>query len=221
MTQGHNGVSGEQLRELIERVERLNEVKKHAQEDVSEVFSEAKRNGFNPVIMRNIIKRRAAKPHELEEHDSLMDVYQSALGMLLDAPLFRAVGLMGVDTSARESVVDALKQLCPEKGEIIVKIGSKPVRIFRDEEGGVQAQDYVEPKRASPASLGAGRPTSPSEKPPVPDVSEEEAAALGAEYYTENKAIITNPFPAGDSRRALFDKGWRDASGGDGMGGDE
>lgn len=56
------------------------------------------------------------------------------------------------------------------------------------------------------------------EPEPVPDVDEGGAKQLGRDYANANRAVIDNPFPYGDARRARFDEGWREASGGDGMG---
>ena len=216
---GKNTLAGDQLRGFIERVESLEAEAKVISDGKKQVFAEAKSNGFNTVIMKNMIKRRKMKPHDLEEHDNLMDLYGHALGMLPEPPLFRAVGQMAVDTKARESVIDALKQLVPQSGEIIVKIGSNPVRMTRDKDGNAVVTDYSEPKAASAYTGGDSDASWP--KPDVPDVKKKDAKAYGAQFYYENKPVISNPFPADDPRRALFDQGWREASGNDGMGDDD
>jgi uncharacterized protein (UPF0335 family) len=80
---GHNigGISGQNLRQYIERIERLEEDKKVIAEDIKEVFAEAKGNGFDVKIMRKIISIRKVEPTELEEQETLLDLYKSALGM--------------------------------------------------------------------------------------------------------------------------------------------
>ncbi|MHA1540182.1 MAG: DUF2312 domain-containing protein [Alphaproteobacteria bacterium] len=75
-------VSSDQLRSFIERVERLEEEKGAIQEDVKEVFAEAKANGFDVKTMRQIIKLRQMDQEEIEEQEAMLDTYRRALGML-------------------------------------------------------------------------------------------------------------------------------------------
>ena len=77
-----NGVSGEYLRSYIERIERLEEEKKALADDIRDVFAEAKGNGFDTAIMREILKLRKKDASELEEAEYLLDVYKRAIGML-------------------------------------------------------------------------------------------------------------------------------------------
>ena len=75
------GIAGEQLKSLIERIERLEDEKRALSEDIKEVYAEAKGTGFDPKIMRQIIKIRKMDKEELDEEESLLDVYKCALGM--------------------------------------------------------------------------------------------------------------------------------------------
>ncbi|HKM69954.1 MAG TPA: DUF2312 domain-containing protein [Stellaceae bacterium] len=75
------GVAGEQLKSFIERIERLEEEKSALSGDIKEVYAEARGNGFEPKIMRQIIKIRKMDKQELDEEESLLDVYKRALGM--------------------------------------------------------------------------------------------------------------------------------------------
>ena len=75
-------LSAEHLKQFIERIERLNEDKKAVLEDIREVFAEAKGTGFDPIVMREIIKIRAKNKADQEETEYLLDVYKRALGML-------------------------------------------------------------------------------------------------------------------------------------------
>ena len=75
------GVAGEQLRSFIERIERLEEEKSALSGDIKEVYAEAKGNGFEPRIMRQIIKIRKMDKEALDEEESLLDLYKRALGM--------------------------------------------------------------------------------------------------------------------------------------------
>ena len=74
-------VAADELRLLIERIERLEEDKKAVSEDLSNVYSEAKSRGFDPKIMRQIIKLRAMESHQRQEWEAVLDTYMSALGM--------------------------------------------------------------------------------------------------------------------------------------------
>ena len=81
------GVAGEQLKSFIERIERLEEEKNALSGDIKEVYAEAKGNGFEPKIMRQIIKIRKMDKDALDEQESLLDLYKRALGMAPDAEL--------------------------------------------------------------------------------------------------------------------------------------
>jgi uncharacterized protein (UPF0335 family) len=78
----HGGISGQVLRQFIERIERLEEEKKALAEDIKEVFAEAKSNGFDVKIMRKVISLRKIEPAELDEQETLIDLYKQALGMI-------------------------------------------------------------------------------------------------------------------------------------------
>jgi uncharacterized protein (UPF0335 family) len=76
------GISGAQLKSFIERLE---EEKRALGENVKEVYAEAKGTGFEPKIMRQILKIRKMDKDEHDEQESLLDIYKRALGMLPDA----------------------------------------------------------------------------------------------------------------------------------------
>jgi uncharacterized protein (UPF0335 family) len=77
---GHNSTD-DRLRLLIERIERLNEEKQAIANDIKDVFLEAKAVGYDPKIMREVIKLRAMKPDDLAERDMLLETYRNALGL--------------------------------------------------------------------------------------------------------------------------------------------
>lgn len=79
------GIAGDQLKSFVERIERLIEERKTLQADIKEVYAELKGTGFDPKIVRKIIAERARDKDDLDEEQSLLDVYRRALGML---PLF-------------------------------------------------------------------------------------------------------------------------------------
>jgi uncharacterized protein (UPF0335 family) len=80
------GIAGERLRSFIERIERLEEEKRTLAADIKEVYAEAKGNGFDAKIMRQLIRLRRMDQDDLDEQESLLDVYKRALGMLPEAP---------------------------------------------------------------------------------------------------------------------------------------
>jgi len=71
----------DQLRSLVERVERLEEEKTALAGDIREVYAEAKGHGFDTKIMRKVVALRKMDNSEREEQDTLLDLYMSALGM--------------------------------------------------------------------------------------------------------------------------------------------
>ncbi len=74
-------VSAEQLRLFIERVERLEEERKGISEDVKDVYSEAKGQGYDTKTMRAIVKLRKMDRDARMEQDALLDTYKAALGL--------------------------------------------------------------------------------------------------------------------------------------------
>ena len=75
------GAGTEQLSQFIERIERLEEEKRALMADIKDVYSEAKAIGFEPKIMRQIVRMRAMDRDLLSEQDALLDTYRDALGL--------------------------------------------------------------------------------------------------------------------------------------------
>jgi len=71
----------DRLRLLIERIERLEEEKKGIADDIKDVYSEAKAVGYDPKILRTVIRLRRMRADERAEQDALIDTYMAALGM--------------------------------------------------------------------------------------------------------------------------------------------
>lgn len=87
-TVGHNsetanvgGIAGDQLRSYVERVENLEEEKAALAADIRDVFAEAKANGFDVKIMRQVLKLRKMDKDDRDEVQTLLDLYLRALGM--------------------------------------------------------------------------------------------------------------------------------------------
>ncbi|QHI95738.1 DUF2312 domain-containing protein [Aristophania vespae] len=75
------GIAADRLRSIIERVERLEEERKALGGDIRDIFSEAKSAGFDVKVIKQIIKLRKQEPAEVEEQETLLDIYRRALGM--------------------------------------------------------------------------------------------------------------------------------------------
>ena len=76
-----DNVSAEQLRLFIERVERLEEEKKSFQDDIKDVYAEAKSTGFDTKTMKAIVRLRKMEKHHRDEADALLETYRQALGL--------------------------------------------------------------------------------------------------------------------------------------------
>ena len=77
---GHN--AKEQLRSIIERIERLEEEKKSISDDIRDVYAEAKGNGYEVKALRAIVRMRKQDADERHEHETILESYMQALGML-------------------------------------------------------------------------------------------------------------------------------------------
>ncbi len=70
----------DQLKSLIERIERLEEEKAALAADIREVYAEAKGHGFDTKIMRKVVKIRKMEPNERSTEEEMLDLYLSAVG---------------------------------------------------------------------------------------------------------------------------------------------
>ena len=75
------GVAADQLRAFVERIERLEEEKKSISDDIKDVYAEAKGNGYDAKVMRQVVRMRKQDKNERDEMDALLDLYLHALGM--------------------------------------------------------------------------------------------------------------------------------------------
>lgn len=74
------GIAADQLRQFIERIERLEEEKANVASDIKDVYAEAKSSGFDTKTIRRVIAIRKQEPHERAEAEELLDLYLSAVG---------------------------------------------------------------------------------------------------------------------------------------------
>lgn len=76
-----DSISAEQLRLLIERVERLEEEKKGINDDIKDVYAEGKSTGFDVKTMREIVRLRKMEKHHRDEAEMMLETYKQALGL--------------------------------------------------------------------------------------------------------------------------------------------
>lgn len=84
-TIGHNSataVAADQLRAIIERVERLEEDKKAISDDIKDIYAEAKGNGYDVKALRTIVRMRKIEISKREEEEAVLETYLAALGMI-------------------------------------------------------------------------------------------------------------------------------------------
>ena len=77
-----SGAGADQLTQFIERIERLEEEKRALMADIRDVYSEAKGTGFEPKIMRQLVKMRTMDRELLQEQDELLETYRAAVGLV-------------------------------------------------------------------------------------------------------------------------------------------
>jgi uncharacterized protein (UPF0335 family) len=84
-TIGHNSVTqlaAEQLKAIIDRIERLEEEKKTIADDIRDIYAEAKGNGYDAKVLRKVVSLRKQDPDKRQEEETILDAYKQALGML-------------------------------------------------------------------------------------------------------------------------------------------
>ena len=75
------GIAADRLRSIVERIERLEEERKALANDIKDIYAEAKSAGFDVKVLRQLITTRRKQASEVEEQETLLDVYRRALGM--------------------------------------------------------------------------------------------------------------------------------------------
>ncbi|MEI6187398.1 MAG: DUF2312 domain-containing protein [Alphaproteobacteria bacterium] len=81
MTENFNTISGEKLRSIISRIERLEDDKTNILSDIKEVYAEAKGIGFDSKIIRKVVQLRKIDSQKLQEEENILELYKSALNM--------------------------------------------------------------------------------------------------------------------------------------------
>lgn len=75
------GIAADRLLSLIERIERLEEERKALGNDIRDIYAEGKSAGFDVAVLRQLVRLRKKEPSEVEEQESLLDLYKRAIGM--------------------------------------------------------------------------------------------------------------------------------------------
>jgi uncharacterized protein (UPF0335 family) len=81
MEENIGGISAGQLRSFIEKLENLEQDKAEISETIRDVYAEAKSEGFDVKVMRQLLKLRRMKKEELAEQEELLDLYRQAVGV--------------------------------------------------------------------------------------------------------------------------------------------
>jgi uncharacterized protein (UPF0335 family) len=84
------GVAGDRIRSIIERIERLDEEIKDLMEAKKEIFAEAKGEGLDVKVLREILKLRKQDKDERDEQESLLELYLRAMDAPSPAPIAQA-----------------------------------------------------------------------------------------------------------------------------------
>lgn len=218
-TLGKNTLNNEAMMNFINRIEDRERAKKAINDEIGVILAEAKQANLSTAGLRGVVKARKMKPSQFRESEDLRDVYFHAAGLLEEPPLFRSIEALAGDDMSKQAIIDRFAKLVPPGGAITVEMDGPAIKVSRDKEGNVTMTEVIEKPVQTTAPGTARRQTPP--KPEVPNVSADEAERMGRQAFKDDVAIIENPFPFGDVRRARWDMGWRRESGGDGMGPEE
>jgi uncharacterized protein (UPF0335 family) len=184
------------LKSFLERIDRLEDERAEVRDEILAVYAEAKAAGFHTKALRGMLKRKRAKdPQKFAEDETILDTYLHALGMIPENPLAVAVKSLAVDALARDQVIEAFKQMVPDGGEIIAKVGGEPLRIWRDDSGEARTEIYEAP--AAPVKPGRGAKASATVLELVPK-DPVKAAADRAERRGKTKPPADAPVSSDD-----------------------
>jgi uncharacterized protein (UPF0335 family) len=80
-TASDDGIAADRLRSIVDRIERLSEERAALGNEIKDIYTEAKSAGFDVKVLRQLIRTRKQESAEVEEQESLLDLYRIALGM--------------------------------------------------------------------------------------------------------------------------------------------
>lgn len=132
--------AGGDLMGFVRQAETHEAIRRQADRDLRATLKAAKAAGYDLELVAALVKARR-KGEALSER-SLVDAYLAAIG-IGDAPLFASAGLLTVDAATRARLAEACAALVPPGREMILRVGDGAVRLFFDESGRPQAEDFV------------------------------------------------------------------------------
>jgi uncharacterized protein (UPF0335 family) len=145
----------DQLKAIVERVERMEEEKKAIADDIKDIFAEAKAHGFDVKALRTIIRLRKQDADERKEQEAILDVYMHALGMLADTPLGRAA----IERSApkpKRSDTDGSGGSAPPAGSTTPQSAPVPAAASAASPDGLDIPTFLRRKPEVPGQLAQG-----------------------------------------------------------------
>jgi uncharacterized protein (UPF0335 family) len=81
-TTGHNSIAADQLKAVIERIERMEEEKSVIASDIRDIYAESKGNGMDVKALRTIVRLRKMDANDRAEQEAILEAYMQAIGML-------------------------------------------------------------------------------------------------------------------------------------------
>lgn len=171
--------SAKRLVRVVQQLERLEEAKRQAAEDLADAFREATAQGFDAATLKVVLKLRKLTPEQRKERRALEAIYLASLGMLEGDPL---------TDEARRRLDDEERSRAPKDAP---SAGGNGKSRKPDDDDKAPA-----PEPAAPAQA------------PLKLKDPEEARQEGRDAADAGKRIYDNPFPAGDPCRAAWDEGW-------------
>jgi uncharacterized protein (UPF0335 family) len=75
------GIAADRLKQIVEKVERLEDERREIAEQIKDVLAEAKGDGFDVRTLRQVVRLRRMKPHDRTEQEELLELYKAALGL--------------------------------------------------------------------------------------------------------------------------------------------
>lgn len=175
----------DQLKTIVERIERLELDKKEISDEIRDVYLEAKLNGFDVKALRAIVKLRKQDADERAEQEAILDTYKNALGMLHDTPLGQAATERATAKPARAAASAAAD---PKIQSALRKFG-EPVPLTDKEKAQGDQAAFID-KRGTRVSIGV-RPAIAS---PPPAILAQDMADDGiiSQEHANKAAVITS-----------------------------